>query len=66
MKLTKEHRDKLAAEAGEGVYYNNGTGGECFVDVTFYPRIQLWIKENGERRKIDKTTLATNYHTLKL
>lgn len=45
----RRKRELDAEAAGEGQWLSNATGKWLAVDVTFYPKLQRWITENGER-----------------
>ncbi len=63
---TKEQRNAKAARLGEGTYFRKRDRAECPVDVTFYPRTQLWITEDGVRRKTTSDELRLGFDRLKL
>ena len=62
----RRKRDRMAEEAGEGMWRNKTTGEWCQTDVTFYPRQKLWITEKGARREITRSELERDYATLEL
>lgn len=63
---TREQRDHKARSVGEGTYFRKRDHAECAVDVTFYPRTQLWITEDGKRRATSAAELAEGFDRLKL
>jgi hypothetical protein len=59
-------RDRDAEALGEGSWRSKASGKWCVVDVTFYPKTKLWIKENGKRREITRAELDRDYEPLKI
>jgi hypothetical protein len=62
----RRKRDRMAEEAGEGMWRNKSTGEWCKTDVTFYPTQKLWITEQNARRQITLDELQRDYATLEL
>jgi hypothetical protein len=58
--------ERKAEEAGQGAWFRNDDEMMVVVDVAFYPKLQRWITEGGERRKISAEELARDYHRLRL
>lgn len=61
----RRDRDRKAESLGAGAWMNKA-GIWCQVEVTFYPSIQLWITEEGERRPIKRAELERDYSQLAL
>lgn len=59
-------RDKLAQEAGEGVYWNLLENRQAVVRVTFYPKVKLWIEEDGRSRQVDPKELKEGYRRIEI
>jgi hypothetical protein len=62
----RRERDEKAYKAGGGAWFRNSDFTQVVVEVSFYPRLKLWLIENGERRQITKDELTQNYSRLRL
>lgn len=64
-RLRRQAQERAHA-AGEGTWFRKADHAEVHVDVSFYPRIQRWVTEGGERRRISEAELAADYDRLAL
>lgn len=55
-----------AYDAGEGVYFRNTDRAMVKVEVAFYPKLHMYLIEDGQRRKITADELARDYQRLRL